>query len=57
MTVREIYLTTYDTQPIQILRGCTTLYVGCCVDIPECMLDRTVYKLSQSMFAIVVVVD
>lgn len=57
MTVRDIYLLTNDTEPVQILRGCTTLYVGCSIDIPSCMFDRNVLKISQSMYAIVLNVD
>lgn len=57
MTVRDIYLLTNDTEPVQILRGCTTLYVGCSIYIPSCMFDRNVLKISQSMYAIVLNVD
>lgn len=59
MTVGDIYLVTEDNQPIQILPGleCTTMYIGCSSDIPNCMLDRTVTKITQSMYSIVLTVD
>ena len=59
MTVKDIYLVTTDTQPIQILsrRVIKTIYVGCAKDIPNCMLERNVNKISQSMYALVLFVD
>nr|DAL06095.1 MAG TPA: hypothetical protein [Caudoviricetes sp.] len=59
MTVGDVYLVTKEFQPIQILteRECTTIYVGCSQDIPYCMLDRNVINITQSMYAIVLIVD
>ena len=59
MTVGDVYLVTKEFQPIQILteRECKTTYVGCSQDIPYCMLDRNVTNITQSMYAIVLIVE
>lgn len=59
MTVGDIYLVTEENQPIQILheRDSTTMYIGCSKDIPYCMLDRNVTKITQSMYSIVLTLD
>lgn len=59
MTVKDIYMVTTDTQPIQILTGLKmkTLYIGCAKDIPVYMLESTVNTITQSMYALVLIVD
>ena len=59
MIVKDIYLATTDTQPIQILttREINTIYIGCAKDIPNCMLESTVKRITQSMYALVLIVD
>lgn len=59
MTVKDIYLTITDTQPIQILieRDIKTIYIGCAKDIPVCMLESTVNTITQSMYSLVLIVD
>lgn len=59
MIVKDIYLLTTDTQPIQILTGLEmkTIYIGCAKDIPVCMLESTVNTITQSMYSLVLIVD
>lgn len=61
MTLKDIYLVTTDTQPIQILilteRDIKTIYIGCAKNIPVYMLESTVKTITQSMYALVLIVD
>lgn len=53
MTVKDIYLTTKGTEPIEIVDEKRSVYIGCSYDIPYELLNMIVYRISHNKSALI----
>lgn len=57
MTVRDIYLSTNESEAIEIADGKRSLYIGCCSDIPYEFLNMIVYRITHNKEALILFIQ